>query len=158
MVKSGKPGLKTRKVWLVQPGLHPGKPWFNQAFGARELYVQWHHSIRVKTFKWHSWKEAGIFENHFTHKFKEYVLNKLSKVSLPKYFSSSKSASEGELASVTPIPWSAVPQLEPPPPIIITDPSPAPQQWHQKPIELASCISPLQAACLKLSVIWYWPP
>ena len=22
MVKSGKPGLKTRKVWLVQPGLH----------------------------------------------------------------------------------------------------------------------------------------
>ena len=34
------------KVWLVwfenqrslvvQPGLHPGKPWFNQAFGARE--------------------------------------------------------------------------------------------------------------------------
>ena len=36
MVKSGKPGLKTRKVWLVQTGLHPGKPWFNQAFGARE--------------------------------------------------------------------------------------------------------------------------
>ena len=37
MVKSGKPGLKTRKVWLVQPGLHPGKPWFNQAFGARSV-------------------------------------------------------------------------------------------------------------------------
>ena len=34
MVESGKPGLKTRKVWLVQPGLHPGKPWLNQAFGA----------------------------------------------------------------------------------------------------------------------------
>ena len=39
MVKSGKPGLKTRKVWLVQPGLHPGKPWFNQAFGARETFT-----------------------------------------------------------------------------------------------------------------------
>ena len=35
MVKPGKPGLKTRKFWLVQPGLHPGKSWFNQAFGAR---------------------------------------------------------------------------------------------------------------------------
>ena len=30
-----KPGLTTRKVWLVQPGLHAGKPWFNKAFGAR---------------------------------------------------------------------------------------------------------------------------
>ena len=36
MVKSGKPCLTiSRKVWLVKPGLHPGKPWFSQAFGAR---------------------------------------------------------------------------------------------------------------------------
>ena len=114
------------------------------------------YSIGVKTLKWHSWKQPGFFENYFTHKFKEYLLHKLSKVSLPKSFRS-KFASEGELPSVTPILWSALLQLEPPPPIIITDPPPAPQQWHQKPIELASCISPLQAACLKPSVNWYWP-
>ena len=46
-VKSGKPGLKTRKVWLVQPGLHPGKPWFNQAFGARAECGREADSIRV---------------------------------------------------------------------------------------------------------------
>ena len=34
MVKSGKPGLTTRKFWSVKPGLYPGKPWFNQVFGA----------------------------------------------------------------------------------------------------------------------------
>ena len=35
MVKSDKTALKTGKVWLVQPVLHPAKPWFNQAFGAK---------------------------------------------------------------------------------------------------------------------------
>ena len=37
MVKSGKPCLTTSrlKLWLVKPGLHPVKPWFSQAFGAR---------------------------------------------------------------------------------------------------------------------------
>ena len=43
MINSGKPGLKTRKVWLVQLGLLSGKAWFNQAFGARvspEFYFE----------------------------------------------------------------------------------------------------------------------
>ena len=35
MVNPGKHGLTTRKPVLVELGLHPGKPWFNQTFGAR---------------------------------------------------------------------------------------------------------------------------
>ena len=51
------------KVWLtwfenqrslvVQPGLHPGKPWFNQAFGARERCdaVDWDSAQRCRLFR-----------------------------------------------------------------------------------------------------------
>ena len=48
MVKSGKPGLKTGKVWLVQPGLHPGKPWFNRAFGTRVMYKVLQYELNCK--------------------------------------------------------------------------------------------------------------
>ena len=54
MAKSGKPGLKTRKVWLVQPGLNPGKPWFNQAFGARVMS----HSEEILVVKFITAKEV----------------------------------------------------------------------------------------------------
>ena len=49
------------KVWLawfenqrslvVQPGLHPGKPWFNQAFGARE-FTAFSQDERLKQIIW----------------------------------------------------------------------------------------------------------
>ena len=51
MVKSGKPGPTTRKVWLAQSGLHPGKPWFNQAFDARvyliSMYTEKDDNLRL---------------------------------------------------------------------------------------------------------------
>ena len=38
--------LKSGKVWLVQPGLHPGKSWFNQAFGERVNILLCHKDLQ----------------------------------------------------------------------------------------------------------------
>ena len=59
--------------------------------------------------------------------------------------------------SVIPIPWSALLQSLPPPPIIITAPSP-PSQSHQNPMYLLLWISLLQLCCSKPAVVLYWPP
>ena len=96
--------------------------------------------------------------NHRIHRFREYVVSCAELASSPKSCSLVPSSSkDAALASVIPIPWSAREQVLPPPPIIITAPSPV-SQSHQKPIALALWMFPWHVACLKPPVVAYWPP